>query len=240
MESNNKVSIITVCYNDKENLIKTIKSVLSQTYTNIEYIVVDGGSTDGTKEVLAQYEKDVSKCVSEKDMGIYDAMNKGIRMATGDWLNFMNAGDVFASNDVIEKIVSSGLMDECSFIYSDFYVERKDKIRLIKQDYGKGKVLHQSCVYKRSLHDKFGPYLVTKPYIVSDYWFFVQVGGENVRKFNAPISINDTAGISMQGTWCQFQKLCVDYMFRKISIFGLLMLIVEGLIKDFIKFLLRW
>lgn len=240
MESNNKVSIITVCYNDKENLIKTIKSVLSQTYKNIEYIVIDGGSTDGTKEVLAQYEKDVSKYVSEKDRGIYDAMNKGIKMATGNWLNFMNAGDVFASNDVIEKIVSSGLMSESSFIYSDFYVKRRNKMRLITQDYDKGKVLHQSCVYKRSLHDKLGPYLVTQPYVVSDYWFFVQVGGENVKKFNVPISINDTTGISMQGTWCQFQKLCVDYMFRKISIFDLLILIVEGLIKDAVKFLLRW
>ncbi|PXV60965.1 glycosyltransferase involved in cell wall biosynthesis [Dysgonomonas alginatilytica] len=99
-----KVSVVTVVYNAVSIIEETIKSVLSQTYTNIEYIVIDGGSTDGTVELIKKYEDQLYIFVSEPDKGIYDAMNKGIDKATGNWINFMNAGDHFYSPDAVSEI----------------------------------------------------------------------------------------------------------------------------------------
>lgn len=100
-----KVSVITVCYNASQVLERTIRSVLEQTYPDIEYIVIDGNSTDGTQEIIKRYSARITKYLSEPDSGIYDAMNKGITMAEGDYVNFMNAGDIFSSPDVIQKVV---------------------------------------------------------------------------------------------------------------------------------------
>lgn len=99
-----KVSILTICYNAVDSIKETIVSVINQTYANVEYIVIDGGSKDGTLDVIAEYNSKISKIVSEHDNGIYDAMNKGIEYVTGDWCIFMNAGDVFFENDVLEKV----------------------------------------------------------------------------------------------------------------------------------------
>lgn len=99
-----KYSIITVNYNNREGLRKTIESVIHQTFHDFEYIIIDGGSSDGSAEVLKEYDKDITYWVSEPDKGIYNAMNKGIAKATGDYLNFMNSGDCFYDNRVLEKI----------------------------------------------------------------------------------------------------------------------------------------
>lgn len=99
------ISVVTVSYNAVSTIEDTILSVVNQTYKNIEYIIIDGGSTDGTVDVIKKYADKISYWVSEPDKGIYDAMNKGIDRATGKWINFMNSGDVFYSDGVIEKIV---------------------------------------------------------------------------------------------------------------------------------------
>lgn len=99
------VSVVTVSYNAVDTIEETILSVLNQTYKNIEYILVDGGSTDGTVDIIKKYADKIAYWVSEPDKGIYDAMNKGIDVATGEWINFMNSGDIFYSNIVIEKII---------------------------------------------------------------------------------------------------------------------------------------
>ena len=96
-----RLSIITIVYNNKDNLIKTIKSVREQTYKNIEYIIVDGGSTDGTVDVIKQNPDLIAKYITEPDDGIYDAMNKGLKLATGDYLWFMNSGDEIYANDTV-------------------------------------------------------------------------------------------------------------------------------------------
>lgn len=93
-----KISIVTVTYNCCNDIQKTIESVLSQSYSNIEYIIIDGASNDGTKEIIEKFSDYLSYFVSEPDNGIYDAMNKGIDVATGDWILFFNAGEVFASS----------------------------------------------------------------------------------------------------------------------------------------------
>jgi glycosyltransferase involved in cell wall biosynthesis len=99
-----KVTVITVCYNAETGIEKTIQSVIGQTYQNIEYIIIDGGSKDHTLNIVNKYKDRISKVISEPDKGIYDAMNKGILAATGDWINFMNVGDSFFSPDTLSKV----------------------------------------------------------------------------------------------------------------------------------------
>lgn len=101
-----KFTIVTVNYNNKIGLEKTIKSVLSQTYKDIEYIIVDGGSTDGSREIIENYKENITWWCSESDSGVYNAMNKGIMHANGDYINFMNSGDCFYDDDVLSKIAS--------------------------------------------------------------------------------------------------------------------------------------
>lgn len=98
-----KISIVTVSYNTSDCIEKTILSVISQTYPNVEYLIIDGGSTDGTQEIVGRYSDRIAYFVSERDRGLYDGMNKGIAAATGDYLLFMNADDVFVNNEVVEK-----------------------------------------------------------------------------------------------------------------------------------------
>ena len=101
------LSVITIVYNNVRDIERTILSVLTQTYTNIEYIIIDGQSTDGTLKIINRYRNLIQKVVSEKDKGIYDAMNKGLAVATGDYVVFMNSGDEFFDNDTVEKVFAS-------------------------------------------------------------------------------------------------------------------------------------
>lgn len=107
-----KLSVITVAYNNKNGLERTIKSVVNQTCKDFEYIIVDGASTDGSVDVIKKYESlGISRWVSEPDSGIYNAMNKAVRMATGDYCLFMNSGDEIYANDTIEKVLSIGFTE---------------------------------------------------------------------------------------------------------------------------------
>lgn len=106
MKGSKKISVITVCYNAVDVIEKTIQSVLSQNYDNLEYIIIDGGSTDGTVDIIKRYSESIDYWHSKPDKGIYDAMNKGIQVATGDFLNFMNAGDKFSDKDTITQVAS--------------------------------------------------------------------------------------------------------------------------------------
>ncbi|NOQ29775.1 MAG: glycosyltransferase [Helicobacteraceae bacterium] len=110
MKTKPLISIITVVFNGKKFLERTIKSVLSQTHPNIEYIIIDGGSTDGTVDIIKKYDKSISYWVSEKDNGIYDAMNKGLKVATGKYIGILNADDYYAPNAVelsLEKLAET-------------------------------------------------------------------------------------------------------------------------------------
>lgn len=102
-----KLSVITIVYNNVRDIERTMLSVLNQSYPNIEYVVVDGASNDGTKEVIAKYTDRISRFISEKDKGIYDAMNKGLALATGDYVLFMNSGDEIYSTDTVKQVFNS-------------------------------------------------------------------------------------------------------------------------------------
>ena len=103
-KNNPLITVVTVVYNGIEFLEKTIQNVIGQTYSNFEYIIIDGGSTDGTLDIIKKYENQITKWISEPDKGIYDAMNKGIVLANGRWINFMNAGDFFYEQETLQKV----------------------------------------------------------------------------------------------------------------------------------------
>ena len=118
--SQNTVTIITVVFNGVKYIEETILSVIGQTYQEIEYIIIDGGSKDGTTDIIKKYEKHIQYWCSEPDKGVYDAMNKGIDKATGKWINFMNAGDYFYSADSVSQIFSTNDdMDQYAIVYGD-------------------------------------------------------------------------------------------------------------------------
>ena len=126
-----KVSIVTVGYNCAKTLRRTIDSILQQTYFDIEYIVVDGGSTDGTMDIIQSYEKQFKgrlHWISEKDNGIYDAMNKGIKMSTGDIVGILNSDDYLTSNNVVERIVEE-FTDDVDAVYGDIHFVKEDNLQ---------------------------------------------------------------------------------------------------------------
>lgn len=118
-ETHPRVSIITVTYNAEPLLERTLQSVLAQRYADKEIVVVDGQSSDGTVAVIKRHAAAIQSWISEPDKGIYDAMNKGVRMATGDWILFMNAGDTFASDDVLQCLFDAVDPAQADVIYGD-------------------------------------------------------------------------------------------------------------------------
>jgi glycosyltransferase involved in cell wall biosynthesis len=113
------ITVVTVVMNGEKFLEETILSIINQTYDNVEYIIIDGGSSDGTLGIIRKYEQAIDYWISENDKGIYDAMNKGISLATGEWINFINADDYLASEDVIQKVIENlpHVSPSCSIVY---------------------------------------------------------------------------------------------------------------------------
>lgn len=168
-----KLSIITVNYNDAIGLERTIKSVISQTYHDFEFIIIDGGSTDESVEVIKKYEEHIDYWVSEHDGGIYCGMNKGLRQAHGEYINFMNGGDSFYSSDVLEKIFSLGIETDIitgTHIGSPHPNIGKNGVTMY--DLCIGAIDHQASFIKREVALRH-PY-DEKYKIVSDWKFFIE------------------------------------------------------------------
>ena len=174
MQNTPLVSIITVCYNTATTIEETILSVLNQTYPSVEYIIIDGGSTDGTVEIIKKYADRIAYWVSEPDKGIYDAMNKGIAAATGEYLNFMNAGDIFYGNNVLAEFVprinSDSIVAYGDTIFTFRTVGHKIVPVSISQLPKRMVFCHQSAFTQTAFH-KQHPFLTTFR-SASDYKFF--------------------------------------------------------------------
>ncbi len=128
-----KISVITAVFNNRRHIEDCIESVLAQTYTDIEYIIIDGGSTDGTVDAIRKYENRVSKWTSEPDNGIYDALNKGLNMAAGDVVGFLHSDDVYAHDRVIERVASEMEARDVDSCYGDLlYVDKDDTRKVIR------------------------------------------------------------------------------------------------------------
>ena len=168
-----KLSIVTVNYNNAEGLERTIKSVMSQTFRDFEFIIIDGGSTDSSTKVIKQYEAQIDFWVSEKDGGIYPGMNKGLRKSKGEYVNFMNSGDCFHTPDVLEKIFA---LKTNADIITGTHVgsphPNVGKYGITMLDLYTGAIDHQASFIRRALalnhpyDDKFK--------IVSDWKFFIE------------------------------------------------------------------
>ena len=196
-----KYSIITINYNNKDGLETTINSVLEQTYKDFEYIIIDGGSTDGSVEVIKKYAAQIDYWVSEPDKGIYNAMNKGTRKATGDYLNFMNSGDTYHSSSALESIAR--LHSDDDIIIGGYYETEKGVSHTIPpQDITlltllKYTINHQATFIKKSLFDKR---LYDESYIImADAKFNFQsiiIDNCSVKITDCIVSDYDTTGVS--------------------------------------------
>jgi glycosyltransferase involved in cell wall biosynthesis len=125
-----KLSIITICFNSSSTIETTIKSVLSQNYDNLEYIIIDGNSTDNTLEIIHKYRNRISKIISEKDNGIYDAMNKGVCLASGDVIGILNSDDFYEDNNVLQDVMTCFDADpELSILYGDLVYVKNNNIK---------------------------------------------------------------------------------------------------------------
>lgn len=162
-----KISVITICYNSAHSIGDAIQSVLAQTYPNVEYIVVDGKSKDTTVEVIKSFGSGISKFVSEPDKGIYDALNKGIKMATGDVIGFMHSDDLYANNEILTKVAALFEKEKTDSVYGDLeYVYKDDTSKVLR--YWKSGAFsipklrmgwmppHPTFYVKREVYEKYG------------------------------------------------------------------------------------
>src|SRR5579862_2884916 len=198
------LSIITINYNNSLGLENTIKGVISQSYKNFEFIIIDGGSTDNSVEIINSFSEEINYWVSEKDTGIYNAMNKGIIKSSGEYLLFLNSGDYLVDNNILSKIFD----EECTsdIIYGDtvlFWNENKSLIHTYPETLNfsfflKDNLSHPSTLIKKNLFEKFGLYN-EKFRIVSDWLFCLMA----INKYNVsykhvtfPFSVYDMSGVS--------------------------------------------
>lgn len=195
------ISIITVSYNAVATIEKTIFSVINQTYTNIEYVIIDGGSIDGTVDVIKKYSKKIQYWISESDNGIYDAMNKGIKIATGDFLLFLGADDVLNDRMVIQKVAS--YMDTASTIYyGNVRFKQSNKVYLgefSKMKLALTNICHQAIFYPHCL---FAKYRYELEYIIyADYVLNLKCWGDDsleVKYMNEVVTVYNEMGKSSQ------------------------------------------
>lgn len=164
-----KISIITVCYNSERTIKDTIDSVLAQDYANIEYIIIDGQSSDGSIDLVKSYGNRIDQFISEKDKGMYDALNKGIQLATGDLIGILNSDDFYTDEKVISDVVAQIKADDADALYADLhYVDVQDS-SIVKRywksgPYKAGKFLkgwmppHPTFFLKKSAYEKYGSF----------------------------------------------------------------------------------
>lgn len=204
-----RLSIITINFNNRDGLKKTIESVVAQTFRDFEWIVIDGGSTDGSKELLEQYSSHFSYWVSEPDKGIYNAMNKGIKVSKGEYCFFLNSGDSLFDKQVLDNVFSCNTHED--IIVGNYYRSTGELLNSIGELWNGVKeeitlftlfdytIQHSGCAFmKRSLFDEYGLYDEALK-ICSDWkWFLQTVGFGNVslEKIEIPISIYDVNGVS--------------------------------------------
>lgn len=227
-----KISIITINYNNAFGLENTFRSVFSQLYKGFEYIVVDGGSTDASVEIIRNNNQDISFWVSERDTGIYNAINKGIAKATGDYLIFLNSGDCFSEpeslqkcNDFIEKNPDADVYYGDIFVVNDKRSTtkwlRKHPDYLTLDFFQKDTINHQASLIRAELFNQFGSY--PEHYkVASDYWLFLNCLLNNKKFYSLgfPMVDYDLTGISFnnhdyyrlekQKIWESLVPLCVQ------------------------------
>jgi len=209
MISNIKISIITVSFQSGATIEQTIQSVLSQTYSNIEYLIIDGASKDNTLQIIEKYKNRISHIVSEPDKGIYNAMNKGIKLATGEIIGILNSDDFFCNNQIIENVVNAFSIQQIDALYGDvqfidpiqpqkitrYYSSKRFKPFMFKYGFMPA---HPSFYAKRELFEKYGLYKEDYK-IASDYELlirFLYVNKIKTTYLNFPFVTMQMGGVS--------------------------------------------
>ncbi len=205
-----KISIITATFNSENSLQRTIDSVAEQDYEDIEHIIIDGGSTDNTLNIVKSNLNNVNKYISEKDNGIYSAFNAGIKLATGDIIGFLNSDDIYTNPHVISKVVNSFRIKNCDVLYGNLIYQSKDNTDSKTIRYWKSNVFHPNClkygwmpphptVYcKKEIYNKYG-YYDEKFRISADYDYILRIFKESsIKKTYLPTVMvkMDIGGIS--------------------------------------------
>jgi len=208
-----KVSIITINFNNLEGLKKTVKSVISQTYHDIEYIIIDGASTDGSADYVKENKEYFNYWVSEPDKGIYNAMNKGIDHATGDYLLFLNSGDYLVDENVIEKFVGFDPVED--IVYGEIFMDNNVRVKKSKYPskpdvsvFFSGALAHPAMLFKKELFDVYGKYREDLK-IVSDWEYYFRlfmIADIKFRKIDLFVSVFMEDGISSMQEWKHLQK----------------------------------
>jgi len=220
-----RLSVITINYNDKGGLLKTVKSVLSQTAReSIEFIVIDGGSNDGSIDVIDEYKDQIDYWVSEPDKGIYNAMNKGVAAAHGDYCNFMNSGDVFHDEHVVEKVIDHGITADIVCGNTTTVEEKPWHIvpakEITMETLFNGAINHQSAFIKTSLMKKYGYDESLK--IVADRKFFIQAlvfGNSTYETIDVDVADYDVEGLSSRNRDAskkEFEKVLSEMLPERI------------------------
>ncbi|WP_281637402.1 glycosyltransferase family 2 protein [Flavobacterium marginilacus] len=214
-----KLSIITINYNNAKGLDATIKSVITQTYLDFEFLIVDGDSTDRSKDVINQYSTSINYHISEPDTGIYNAMNKGIKASKGEYLLFLNSGDVLngmtAVNDFVNNIDFAG-----DIIYGDYKFQTGGKIfpdNLSPLFFVRTSLPHQSTLFKREVFDKMGLY-DERYKVVADRAFYIKCFLSNqfiFKHINYPLTVFDLSGVSNDPRHNEKHLLESESMFRE-------------------------
>ena len=200
-------SVVTICRNEENNIEKTLKSILNQNSMNYEYVIIDGDSTDGTKKIIENYleqfnKKDIKVTfISEKDSGIYDAMNKSLNYISGRWTIFINGGDEFIDDEILVK-VENVIFDEIDVLYGDVVLFDNGHYKYlpageINEITYKNPICHQSVFTRTEILKEYR--FDTNYRIVSDYDLFLRLylNKKNFKKENFPISIFDFTGFSL-------------------------------------------
>lgn len=207
-----KVSIITVVYNRADVIRDTIESVLSQTYKNIEYIIIDGASNDGTMDVVNEYKDKISRIISEPDRGLYDAINKGIKEATGDVIGLIHSDDFYLDNLVIQRVVDTFKKENKHMLFADLlYIKGDNKDKVLRYYSAKNFTVdklkygfmppHPTLFVKKEVYEKYGLYKIDYK-IAADYEMFVRLLLVNKLSFSyihLPIVKMRVGGVSSGG-----------------------------------------
>lgn len=207
MKKNPLVSVITICYNEKK-VVNTCNSIINQTFHNFEWVVVDGKSNDGTVDILKKYEKYMSVFISEKDEGIYDAMNKGIKNSRGEWIVFMNGGDCFYDSKSLENIFSRNCNADIIFadginnVYNNKHplpVNKSGDVSLYKFFTGNS-FCHQATFIKKELFKKVGYYDISYKIIADHVFNYLAIKNYKVKSIYIPqiVALIDLTGVSMK------------------------------------------
>lgn len=207
-----KISIITCVYNNKDTIKDAIESVLNQTYNDIEYIIIDGNSNDGTIEVVRSYGNRIDKFITEEDDGIYDAMNKGISLSTGDIVGILNSDDFYIDDKVIEEVVKEFDKSGCDSVYADLIYVNPDNLEKTVRYYNSSYFnpsrfaygwmpAHPTFFLKKKIYNKYG-FFKTDYKIAADYELLVRLLGKNKVSYtyiNKPIVKMRIGGVSTSG-----------------------------------------